>query len=279
MKNYKPRHTIKKIYTDTYAISDSGIGQGKVFMYLLAGSEKSLLIDSGFGLLDLKAITSSITDKEVICVCTHGHVDHALGACQYENAYLHSKDFDVYKRHTDPRMITDMGMKGLLMKPPASMLRNSSYVQLVEKLADTPHRQLKPLDDIKEFDLGDRIISWYPVPGHTQGSAAFIDEKNKTSFDADAAPVGAWLFLSESSPLPEYIESLENYYDFLFGKGITHHYLGHAGTPLKIKSIKNLIRCSRLAIKKPNKGAKVNSMFGPARIIFAEGALMFCSAK
>jgi len=279
MKNYSPQYKIKKIYADTYAISDTGIGQGKVFMYLLVGNEKALLIDSGFGLLDLKAITASITEKEVICVCTHGHVDHALGACQFENAYLHSKDFDVYRRHTDQQMIIDMGMKGLLMNPPVSMLRNSSYVKLVAKLAKTPHGPLKPLDDIKEFDLGDRIISWYPVPGHTQGSVAFIDEKNKKAFDADAAPVGAWLFLQESSPLPDYIESLENYHKFLSDKGITHHYLGHAATPLKIKSIKNLIRCSRLAIKKPNKGTKVNSMFGPARVIFAEGTLMFCSAK
>ena len=279
MKNYSPQYTIKKIYADTYAISDSGIGQGKVFMYLLTGSEKALLIDSGFGLLDLKAITSSITDKEVICVCTHGHVDHALGASQFENAYLHSRDFDVYKRHTDPQMITDMGMKGLLMKPPVKMLQNSSYVKLVQKLADTPYGPLKPLDEVKEFDLGGRVVSWYPVPGHTQGSVAFIDEKNKMAFDADAAPVGAWLFLSESSSLPEYIESLEKYHAFLLDKGITHHYLGHAVAPLKIKSIKNLIRCSQLAIKKPNKGTKVNSMFSPARIIFAKGTLMFCSAK
>ena len=279
MKNYTPKYKIKKIYTDTYAISDSGIGQGTVFMYLLTGQEKALLIDSGFGLLDLKAVTSSITDKEVICVCTHGHVDHALGACQFENAYLHSKDFEVYTRHTNPQLISDMGMKGLLMKPSASMLRNTSYVKLVEKLAQTPHKPLKPLDNIKEFDLGGRIVSWHHVPGHTQGSVVFIDEKFKKAFDADAAPVGAWLFLPESSPLPEYIVSLNNYLEFLIKHGITHHYLGHAKTALKIKSIKNLIRCAQYAVKKPEKGIKVDSMFGPARIIFAKGTLMFCGRQ
>jgi len=276
MKQYTPQYTVKKIYQDTYAISDNGIGQGKVFMYLLAGKEKALLIDSGFGLLDLKAITASITDKEVICACTHGHVDHALGASQFQEAYLHSRDFEVYKRHTNPQLITEMGMKGLLMKPPKSMLQNPSYVKLVEKLAQTQHEPLKALDDIKQFDLGDRIVSWRLVPGHTQGSAVFIDEKYNTVFDADAAPVGVWLFLAESSPLPEYIAELNSYLAFLRESGVKNRYLGHAGTPLKIKSLHNLIRCTELAIAKPGLGIKTNSIFGPVRIIFAKGTLMFC---
>ena len=276
MKQYTPQYTVKKIYADTYAISDSGIGQGKVFMYLLIGDEKALLIDSGFGLLDLKAITASITDKEVICVCTHGHVDHALGACQFRDAYLHSKDFEIYRQHTDPQLIHDMGMKGLLMKPPKSMLSNPSYVKLVEKLAQTEHGQLKALDHVPQFDLGKRIVSWRLVPGHTQGSIAFIDEKYNTVFDADAAPVGVWLFLPESSPLPDYSKALNEYLTFLKERGVKHHYLGHAGSALKIKSIWNLIHCTEYAIAKPGTGIKVNSMFGPARIIFAKGTLMFC---
>jgi len=276
MKNYRPQYTIKKIYTDTYAISDSGIGQGKVYMYLLVGEGRALLIDSGFGLLDLKTITASITDREVICACTHGHVDHALGACQFQEAYLHSSDFEVYRKHTDPQMLSDMGTKGLLMKPPKSMLQNPSYVKLVERLAQTPHGPLKALDDVKEFDLGGRIVSWRLVPGHTQGSVVFIDEKHNTAFDADAAPVGAWLFLPESSPLPEYIMVLNNYLAFLRQRGVKRHYLGHAGMSLKINSIQKLIRCAELAVSKPSKGIKVNSMFGPARIIFAKGSLLFC---
>ena len=132
------------------------------------------------------------------------------------------------------------------------------------------------IDDIKHFDLGNRIVSWRLVPGHTQGSVAFIDEKYNNAFDADAAPVGAWLFLQESSPLPEYIAALNDYLTFLTQSKVKYHYLGHAGTALKIKSIKQLIRCAEYAVSKPNAGIKVNSMFGPARIIFAKGTLLFC---
>jgi len=276
MKKFLPQFKVKRIYTDTYSICDNGIGQGKVYMYLLEGKEKALLIDSGFGLLDLKKITASITDKEVICVCTHGHVDHALGACQFDEAYLHSKDFEVYRRHTDQQFLTDIGTKGLLMKLPKNRLQNSSYIKMIEQLANKQYGQLKALDNIEQFDLGGRIITWHLVPGHTQGSVSFIDEKYNMAFDADAAPVGAWLFLQESSPLPDCIESLKNYHAFLEKHNIRYHYVGHAGVKLKIKSIRQLIRCAEYAVAKPNKGIKVDSMLGEARIIFAKGSLLFC---
>ena len=76
------QYRIEKIYEDTYAIVDTSIGNGDVYLYLLVRNEKALLIDSGYGVLNLKKIIGTITDKEVICACTHGHIDHVFGAWQ-----------------------------------------------------------------------------------------------------------------------------------------------------------------------------------------------------
>jgi glyoxylase-like metal-dependent hydrolase (beta-lactamase superfamily II) len=276
MKKYTPRHTIKKLYADTWSIEDGGFGQGKVYMYLLAGSEKALLIDSGYGLLDLKEITKALTDKPVICVCTHGHIDHALGACQFEEAYIHSKDFGVYGRHTDPAFIRDIGTKGLLMRPPKRMLTNPDYQKSVERLAEKKYPPLRALDDIERFDLGGRMVSWRLTPGHTQGSISVIDETYATAFDADAAAPGAWVFLSESSPLPDYIKELGSYRGFLREHGIKRRHVGHSGKALEDKHIDKLIRCAETAAAKPRKGIRVNSPLGDARIVFAGGSLLFC---
>jgi len=135
MKEYKPQYTIKKIYDDTYAITDNGFSQGSVYMYLLVGAEKALLVDSGYGLLDLKTVIKTVTDKPVMCICTHGHLDHAPGACQFEEAYIHSKDYDVYNQHTSSELIMEVGTRGLLMKPPVWMRNNPSYKKLVETMA------------------------------------------------------------------------------------------------------------------------------------------------
>jgi glyoxylase-like metal-dependent hydrolase (beta-lactamase superfamily II) len=276
MKEYKPRHKVKKLYADTYAISDNGMGQGTVYMYLLVGAEKALLVDSGYGLLDLKAITGSITDKPVVCVCTHGHIDHALGACQFEEAYLHSKDFDVYQQHSSGSFINDMAMKGPLARVPKSMLNNPSYLRLAEQMANKQYPPLRKLDGIEKIELGGRSVSIRQVPGHTQGSVAVIDDAYRRAFDSDAAAVGAFLFLPESSPLPEYLAELKNYQTFLETRGIDFRYAGHSGMAMGKKWLKRIIRCVEISIAKPKKGIKIKTLWGDARIVFAGGSLMFC---
>ena len=276
MKIYQPKHTIKALYKDTYTINDYGIGQGKVQMYLLVGTEKALLIDSGYGLLDLKAIIRTVTDKPVICVCTHGHLDHAPGACQFEEAYLHSRDFDVYKKHTSPELINTLAMDGLLIKPPKRMRNNPSYQGLAAQMAQKKYPPLRTLDEVEAFDLGGRLITWRPIPGHTQGSIAIIDEASKTAFDGDAAAPGAWLFLEESGSLPDYLAALDEYRSFLLERGILRRYVGHSGSALRDKSLQKLMQCVQVAIAKPNKGFKVKSPLGNARIVFAGGSLLFC---
>ena len=276
MKEYKPQYEIEEVYKDTYKLADSGLGQGKVYMYLLVGSEKALLVDSGYGLLDLKGIVAKVTDKPCICICTHGHLDHALGACQFEESYIHSKDFGVYKEHTSSELITTFGKDGLLFKPPKFIRNNPNYKKMVEQMAQKTYAPLRAIDDIPSFDLGGRIITWRSVVGHTQGTIAIIDEAGGTAFDADAGAPGAWLFLPESSPLPVYKTQLEKYRDFMKEKGITKRFVGHSGKALGEKYIKNLIRCVEISIAKPKKGIKVKSAFGDVRIVFAGGSLLFC---
>lgn len=77
MKNRVMRtdYPIRKIADDTYMISDFGIAN----CYLLIGEERALLIDCGLGIGDIKGAVEKITDKPILVVATHGHVDHAGG--------------------------------------------------------------------------------------------------------------------------------------------------------------------------------------------------------
>lgn len=75
MKNRVMRtdYPIREIAEDTYMISDFGIAN----CYLLIGEERALLIDCGLGIGDIKGAVEKITDKPILVVATHGHVDHA----------------------------------------------------------------------------------------------------------------------------------------------------------------------------------------------------------
>lgn len=73
---------------------------------LIIGSEKALLWDTNFGILDLKAFVESLTDLPLIVVDSHGHVDHMNGNYQFPEVYLHPLDFELALRHSNPEWKT-----------------------------------------------------------------------------------------------------------------------------------------------------------------------------
>ena len=72
---------------------------GDVFAYLAEGKEKAVLIDTGCGLGDLRSYVKSLTDKPITVLLTHGHLDHAPGAVQFEKVYMSPLDLDIYNAH------------------------------------------------------------------------------------------------------------------------------------------------------------------------------------
>ena len=53
-----------------------------VCMTLLAGEERSLLIDTGYGLEDVAAFVRTLTDRPLTVLLTHHHHDHAHGEAE-----------------------------------------------------------------------------------------------------------------------------------------------------------------------------------------------------
>ncbi|MEZ4590062.1 MAG: MBL fold metallo-hydrolase [Chloroflexota bacterium] len=71
-----------------------------VFMTLVVGEEKALLLDTGYGLDNLPETVAQIADLPVILVNSHGHLDHVLGNRFFDEAYLHPADWQLYQQHT-----------------------------------------------------------------------------------------------------------------------------------------------------------------------------------
>ena len=69
-------------------------------IYLVEGKDRAALIDSGIGVGDLKSYVKTLTDKPVIVLLTHGHVDHASGSAQFEEVYMNQKDNALFREHT-----------------------------------------------------------------------------------------------------------------------------------------------------------------------------------
>ena len=69
------------------------------YMYLVVGEEKAALIDTGMGFPGLRQLVERLTDKPVIVLNTHGHLDHIGGNDEFDCIYLHPDDLTVYVEH------------------------------------------------------------------------------------------------------------------------------------------------------------------------------------
>ena len=103
MKELRENNKTKKIYdinpyVEVYQFRDNlyGLfaencdGGGDYWMFLTVGPEKALLIDTGYGLGDLKGLVEEISGgKPVMVANTHEHFDHAYGNARFDKVYCH----------------------------------------------------------------------------------------------------------------------------------------------------------------------------------------------
>ena len=66
-------------------------------IFLILGSNKSLLIDTGCGLFPLKPIVEElIEDRELFVINTHSHFDHIGSNSEFEEVYIHKNEITFF---------------------------------------------------------------------------------------------------------------------------------------------------------------------------------------
>lgn len=217
------------ISENTWLIIDKkGVG-----MYLLAGSEKALLIDTGYGNEELPALIKSLTQKPLMVVNTHIHPDHVGGNYLFSEVYAHAEDIPKEGELPEFEAMTKTVMEAMGTK---RSLKNSMLRKMIGgftyKKAENPPLPL-PAEDI---DLGRRVIKVFPCPGHTPGSVMFLDPKTKTVFAGDS--LGIWLFTNPAQSLDGYIANLEKAAAL---PGYEHLWMSHVPKVRRFDLIKDFI--------------------------------------
>ncbi len=136
-------------------------------LYLVEGEERVALIDTGTGVGGLKDLVNSLTDKPVLVLLTHGHVDHAMGAPEFEEVYMNPADIPVYQRMS-PLSERQGYIQGGLDPKLFAQIKETDYVPPV------PEQKFMALEEGMAFDLGSVHIDAYAYPGHTRGSMVFL---------------------------------------------------------------------------------------------------------
>jgi glyoxylase-like metal-dependent hydrolase (beta-lactamase superfamily II) len=160
-------------------------------MYIVEGSERALLIDTGTKCDSLDKVVRRITSKPFDVVLTHNHIDHAGNIRYFDEVYLHPLDSTVR-----------MGVEF-----------HGKYIWMQE-------------GDV--FDLGDRKIEVVLTPGHTPGSVVLLDPSINACYSGDAFGSGqVWLQLRPHVPMTIYYASCLRMEKIMRERDITKLYCGH----------------------------------------------------
>ena len=157
-----------RMNSNSWRIEDNGVR-----FFLLAGTEKALLIDSGMMVSNAKEIAKTLTDLPVFLLNTHADRDHIGSNEEFESFYMHPAEEAVYRRSGKPGIII-------------------------------------PVQEDYVIDLGQRKLRIIDLPGHTPGSIAVLDEAARILISGDPIQQHGRIFMfGPHRDMNAYIESLK----------------------------------------------------------------------
>ena len=185
---------------------------GMVYAFLLAGTKRAVLIDTGFGTCDYKAIVTSLTKLPVMVINTHGHLDHVSQNYAFDKVCLHADDEPVFHEHTDAAV--RLGYIRMLLdeaKAPSFIGRSRLFKAYTKNVVELPEKDNRVhVSDGDEIDLGERTLKIIHTPGHTRGSIMILDKEKRYLFSGDMlCDEGILLHFDHSTKVSAFLETME----------------------------------------------------------------------
>ena len=150
------------------------LGDESIQLYLIAGRDRAVLLDSGFGFFEgLRQRCEALCGLPVDLIHTHAHGDHTGGDGAWSEAWLHPADWADYRRDRGDAMV------------------------------------LHPLEDGMPLELGGRTLEVLHVPGHTPGAVALLDRANRLLFSGDTLMAFPVFLFAPNASIADYQASLE----------------------------------------------------------------------
>ena len=210
-----PFYSVSQVNDHLYALkSPSG-----EFVYLVTGAREALLIDTCLGVGNLRDQVEALTSLPVTVAITHGHVDHAMGAPEWEGAWMSPLDTDIYRS-----MCAVAERRGYLA---ANAGEECAAKWDATFLPEAPDYAFRPLADGQVFDLGGVTVEAVAFPGHTPGCTAMLLVEDRILITGDACNVSTFLFDENASSVEAYratvarvAKRLDGRYDRVF---MQHH--------------------------------------------------------
>ncbi len=193
-----PFAKITKLAENLWVLDEMGSN-----VFLVKGRDKVLVLDTSYGLTDLKAAVKALCgDLPTVLVNTHAHGDHNAGNAQFDTAYV--------GRFDEPASHTEYGVEGKAHLVAFLGDRVKGYPFDENAWHPGPAAKVVPLSDGDVLDIGGLRFTVIETPGHTLGSIALFEPEKRWLFTGDTVLTWeVWGQLGNSAALRIYADSLE----------------------------------------------------------------------
>ena len=175
----------------------------EVISYLITGSKRALLFDTGLGMGDIRSVVRQLTPLPITVLNSHTHFDHTGDNWQFDDILGLENEYS--RRNASGARHEDL--KDAVI--PERFCGNLPENFKPENYRIPPFKVSRTVKDGDLVDLGGRQLQIVATPGHTPDSLSLFDKQNRLLFTGDTYYAGPiFLYVPETS-VAEYTKSVE----------------------------------------------------------------------
>lgn len=196
-----------------YASADCGDGVTHIFepcidvfyrcnIWHVRGRDRSLLFDSGLGVVSLIGHFPWLQSSPLIAVASHTHFDHIGNHHEFTERACHPSEADILAAPTSElTLATRYATLAMFDRLPPGGFDPATY-----RIEPAPATRL--LEDGAIIDLGDRHFEVLHVPGHSPGSIALWEPRAGLLLSGDAVYDGPLIDDAYHSNREDYVATM-----------------------------------------------------------------------
>jgi glyoxylase-like metal-dependent hydrolase (beta-lactamase superfamily II) len=174
----QPWFEVYEVVPSVFAIYEPGQFE-EVISYLILGSERALLFDTGLGIGDMGRLVSELTPLETTVLNSHTHYDHVGGNHQFQEIYGLDNQFSAANaRGRSHDEVREFVGEGWIWKPLPEGFSPEAY-------ASAPFTITDFVTDLERIELGGRTLEIVLTPGHAPDALCLLDRENRLLFVGD----------------------------------------------------------------------------------------------
>lgn len=167
------------------------------------GRDRDMLVDSGMGVVSLRAHVPLVTERPLEAVASHTHFDHIGNHHEFDCRLCHAAEADLLARPTRAATLADPYVTDAIFTrlPPAP------YASATYAVRAAPATRV--LRDGDAIDLGDRRFEVIHTPGHSPGGIALWEAATGILFSGDIVYDGPLIEDTYHANAADYRTSME----------------------------------------------------------------------